>query len=87
MSDAQTKLVDFAKAVIRLAWQGDVGGDEIQELAEKNGLIGEVPFDPKLHKDPDLCMEAGQPWYVFTGPLTSDFPDPLAHMRAEGDSQ
>lgn len=85
MSDADTKLIDFAKAIIRLGWQGDIGGDEVQELAEKHGLIAQVPFDPKVHNDPDLCMEPGQPWYVFAGPLTSDFPNPLAHMRPEGD--
>jgi hypothetical protein len=65
-----TALAEFAKELIRASWDGCEGGDIIQEEAEKYGLVRRVAFDPAVHEDPTGGdMEAGDPWFVFSGPL------------------
>lgn len=61
----------FAREMIRWAWDGVNGGAEIQEEAEKHGLIKRVPFDPAIHMDPNGYAEAGDWWFVFDGPLAT----------------
>jgi hypothetical protein len=61
----------FARAMIRAFWDGCEGGDLIQEQAEKFGLIEQVAFDPEKHTDPTGYCEAGDPWFVFAGPLSA----------------
>ncbi|MDQ0135726.1 hypothetical protein J2T08_003647 [Neorhizobium galegae] len=87
MSDGKTKLVEFAKEVIHVAFEGgSLDGGDIQEMALKHGLIAEERFDPKIHKDTFGNDAApGDQWFVFAGPLASDFPNPLAHMEPTHD--
>lgn len=60
----------FAREIIRDSWEGCDGGDIIQELAVKHGLIKSEPFDPKVHGTSAEC-EPGDTWYTFSGPLAS----------------
>mgnify|MGYP003657416314 CR=1 FL=1 len=81
-----TGLVAFAREIIRGAWEGDsFDGAEIQEMAEKHGLIVKEPggFDPAKHKDRYGDAEPGDEWYALAGPLAGDFPQPLAHMEPD----
>jgi len=63
----------FAREIIRDSWEGCDGGDIIQELAIKHGLIKGEPFDPKIHGTSSEC-EPGDNWYTFAGPLASPAP-------------
>ncbi|PBB75191.1 hypothetical protein CK227_10390 [Mesorhizobium sp. WSM4308] len=62
----------FAKELIRASWEGCDGGDIIQEMAEKHGLIKSVPFDPAKHTDDTGYSGIGDPWFVFAGPLAGE---------------
>lgn len=67
-----TDLEAFAKEIIRISWEGCDGGDVIQEIAEKHGLIERVGFNPKIHEDPTGGdMEPGDTWFVFNAHLAS----------------
>jgi phage protein D len=68
MAEARDQLTAFAMEIIRASWEGCDGGDIIQELAEKHGLIKRVPFDPAVHIDQTGFCEAGDPWFVFALP-------------------
>jgi hypothetical protein len=60
------RLARFADAILGALWDGDdLGAADIQDLAEKYGLIQEVGFDPRRHTD-HLGVGAypGDPWYV-----------------------
>jgi hypothetical protein len=50
------------------SWQGgDLGGDQIQEMAESLGLIVSVPYDPEKHGAyNDYGCDAGDPWFEFS---------------------
>lgn len=39
----------FAHEVIQLAWDADIGGGDVQELAEKYGLIQPAIYYPERH--------------------------------------
>jgi len=67
LSDEQiAKLKRFVKEIIRHAWDaGDLDGGEIQDLAEKLGLIRSEPFDPEVHKVSDYDGDVGDPIYVL----------------------
>lgn len=68
-------LIEFAKAMIRLSWEGcDADGGLIQETALKFGLLEQTVFDRTKHKDPQGFTEDGDWWYVFAGPLASPAP-------------
>jgi hypothetical protein len=62
------KLKAFAKAVIRLSWEGCDIGDEVQEEALRYGLLAKTIYDPKTHGESD-CAEPGDPYYVFSDQL------------------
>ena len=59
-------LEEFARGLIRDAWAGCEGGDEIQEHAQKLGLIVEAlgGYDPEKHGN-SCEAEPGEPWFVF----------------------
>ena len=69
-----TALEAFAKELIRASWEGCWDGAEIQEIAEKHGLIKSVPFDPAKHTDSTGYCGVGDPWFVFSGPLAEKNP-------------
>ena len=69
MTPEQTEsLRKFARDLIReLAWDCGEGGDVVQDLAEKYGLIRREPdgYDPKKH-GPDFEGDPGDTYYVFS---------------------
>ncbi|WP_395451146.1 hypothetical protein ACHMW7_15965 [Aminobacter sp. UC22_36] len=71
------KLIEFAREMCRVAFDGgDMDGWEIQETAERYGLIEAVRYDPKLHTNvanAEYCRP-GDIIYVFAGPLASPAP-------------
>jgi hypothetical protein len=56
----------FARAVLAALWEGcDLDGGEVQDLAEKHGLIREVAFHPARHDDHlGVGAQVGDPWWV-----------------------
>lgn len=67
----------FAKAVLRDGlWDGSsLDGADIQDLAEKHGLIENVGFDPEKHTDHyGVGLEAGDEWYQETSLLAQPTP-------------
>jgi hypothetical protein len=69
MTPEQTEsLRKFARDLIReLAWEGGEGGDVVQDLAEKYGLIRRAPggYAPEVH-GPDFDGEPGGEIYEFS---------------------
>ncbi|MER9937465.1 hypothetical protein [Mesorhizobium sp. M0088] len=61
----------FSREIIRDSWEGCDGGDIIQELALKHGLIKGEPFDPAVHGLSSEC-QPGDTWYTFAGPLAKE---------------
>jgi hypothetical protein len=58
-------LKEFARTMIANAFDGaGADGFEIQDEAEKLGLIRKVKYDPKKHGASDVC-EPGDDWYVI----------------------
>lgn len=59
-------LARFARDVLATLWEGcHLDGGEIQDLAEKHGLIREVSFHPARHTDHlGVGAQAGDPWWV-----------------------
>jgi hypothetical protein len=55
----------FAQEIIRLTWEGYVDAPDIQEVAEKHGLLARKPHDPKEDGEVDYA-EPGDEIYVFT---------------------
>jgi hypothetical protein len=48
------------------AWpEGGIDGFDLQDLAEKHGIILSVPggFDPDKHNDDGYGLESGDPWF------------------------
>lgn len=65
------RLALFANEVICSSWDGDLDGADIQDLAEKYGLIREVAFDPRRHADNyGVGASRGDPWFTRAGGLT-----------------
>lgn len=63
----------FGKAILKEYWEhycGDIDGIDVQELAEKYGLIVEEPYDPAKHGEGGLeqGMDVGDPWFVPAWP-------------------
>ncbi len=61
------RLRDFVAWALREgAWSGgDLNGGDIQDIAEQNGLIRKVPYDPDAHGPNDVDAEPGDDWYVL----------------------
>jgi hypothetical protein len=55
----------FAREIIRLSWYDAPDGADIQEAAEKHGLIRRKPHDPKDDGEVDYA-EPGDDIFVFT---------------------
>lgn len=55
----------FAREVIQLAWDADIGGADVQELAEKYGLIQPAIYVPEKHGH-DVEAEPGDEIFEFT---------------------
>lgn len=67
MSDA---LKNFAVDVLQWVFDGfDPDGSDIQDLAERHGLVRKVPFDPEKHNLPEWLegeVEPGDDYFEFT---------------------
>jgi hypothetical protein len=52
----------FAKDIMEsFAFENDIDGFEIQDLAKKHHLVREVKFDPKIHGE-NIEIEEGDPF-------------------------
>ena len=77
MNPSSLSLIDrlslFADGILDFLWEGsDPDGGDIQDLAERLGLIENVGFDPEKHDDHlGVCLHPGDPWYQFAGDLRS----------------
>ena len=69
--DEVSRLCRFAREIIgNSAFEGyDIGGDEVQDIAERLGLIVGCKYDPDRH-GPSEYAEAGDPYYEFAPLLT-----------------
>lgn len=47
--DPHICLREFAKELIRLEWDGGVHGGDVQDIAERHGLIVPAQYDPAVH--------------------------------------
>lgn len=65
-TDHAVALKQFAREMLVHAFDAtDADGWEIQDVAERLGLIKKVKYDPAEHGPSDVC-EAGDDWYVQT---------------------
>ena len=73
MTDAN--IVEFAKWVIREGcWENFMlEWDEIQDKAERLGLIVKTKYDPKIHGPSEHDVQPGEDWYVFAPRLAMPF--------------
>lgn len=67
------RLVSFAKEIIRLEWDGGVYGGDVQDIAEKHGLIVSETYDPAKHGE-DFEGDSGDEIFVFAPWLKSAAP-------------
>jgi len=66
MTDIE-KLRAFAKEIIQHAWDADIDGSDVQEIAARHGLITEEVYDPAKHGEDIYDAEPGEDTiYVFT---------------------
>lgn len=64
---APAALAKFAKECLAASWGGwDLDGGDVQDTAERLGIIQSVTFDPAIHHDPEGLTEAGEKWFVFS---------------------
>jgi len=71
--ESHKALIDFARAVIQQSvFLGtEIEGADVQDLAVKYGLMGEVPYDPEKHPGlEEFDVEPGDMIYMFTEMLT-----------------
>lgn len=57
----------FGRAIMEAWPEGGLDGFDLQDIAEKYGVIREVPYDPDKHGTGGLeewGMEPGNPWFV-----------------------
>lgn len=67
------KLAEFASWVIRnAAWTGyDLDGGDVQDMAEKCGLISITKYSRDLHGDNEFGVQTGDDWYEFSPEMKS----------------
>ena len=66
-------LVEFARYIIKsYAWGQTVDGGDVQDTAERLGLIVEVPYDPAIHGENDCDAQPGDPWFEFCRSLKQE---------------
>ena len=75
-------LVQFARKIIQeycwgnITWHGaEPDGGDMQDTAEKLGLIVREVYDPEKHGDAGGECEPGDPWYVFSPMMGEDGSD------------
>lgn len=64
-ADQIEKLLAFAKEVIRGSWEGNLDGGDIQEMAEKHGLLQPEIYDLDKHGDHEDAVPGEDTIYVF----------------------
>jgi hypothetical protein len=67
-SQGRDDVVEFAKEVIRRAWDCSIDPGDVQEIAIERGLIVPTPYDPTIHGENE-DYEPGDEIYVFAGSL------------------
>jgi hypothetical protein len=76
--EADEKLRAFAHTVMDWAFTGyDPDGGDIQDAAEKHGLVAKVEYDPVRHSLPEWLegeVEPGDAYYEFTAILNEPKP-------------
>lgn len=66
-----SRIVAFAKEVIAAGWNAHVDEEFVHRASLRHGLVKETTYDPASHGSNDVDAEVGDPWFVFTGPLTA----------------
>ena len=59
----------FARAIMDAWPEGDVDGGDLQETAERYGLLRKEPYDPAKHGEwgkEEYGTQPGEDWYVLT---------------------
>lgn len=70
MDETKRALVEFTRHIIKTyAWGKEVDCGDVQDTAERLGLLVEVPYDPAVHGENDCDAQPGDPWYVFADAL------------------
>lgn len=82
----ERRLALFLASVCEMSWTGDVDAADVQEEAERLGLITKEPFDPATHHDPSGVAEAGDTFYVIASDVRGviDGTLPPSAVRTEG---
>jgi len=62
----EEQLQAFAKAVIRQSWEFSIDSGDIQELAEKHGLIVPEVYDRAKHGEHEDAVPGEDTIYVFS---------------------
>lgn len=58
----------FSRAIMKYWPEGDVDGGDLQDTAERYGLLRKEKYDPKKHcywGQDEYGLEAGDDWYVL----------------------
>lgn len=64
---APAALAEFANECLNASWGGwDLNGGDVQDTAERLGIIETVAFNPAVHYDRHGLTEPGGKWFVFT---------------------
>ena len=72
MDDLIERLAAFAEELISDCWFGNPDGADIQDAAEKHGLIKEAVYDPEIHGEPtDAYEEPGDLFYELADDLAA----------------
>jgi hypothetical protein len=71
VSDPTRQLAAFFKYAIDASWEGcGLDGGDIQNVAERLGLIRSVPYDPAKHGPSDEA-EPDDPWFVLADDIAA----------------
>jgi len=61
------ELEDFAQKCVKVyCWGFGLDGGDVQEWAEQHNIIERVDFNPEIHNDNGIGLDAGDDFYVFT---------------------
>jgi hypothetical protein len=70
-------VIRFAEYILREAWDGGLDDFDVQEEAERLGLITLTRYDPAIHGEDDGSIP-GDPWYTFSPAFQSLLPPPVS---------
>ena len=94
LQSVERRLALFAASMLEYAWVGsDATGADIQEEAERLGIVVETKFDPDVHNDPSGASEPGDPYFEIAADVrgvldgTRTATAPLSENTDLGDKQ